>query len=59
MKHTEEQKTLHSVKFQLLKYMVVHADGYVISIPADEWHKIFKSEELNKCGITYDKRYKQ
>ena len=44
----EEKEILNRVKSKLIEYMVVGWDNdYIIEIPADKWHEIFKTEENN------------
>ena len=57
-KYTEEQQILQRVKKQLLKHLYVSGMGrYTITLDQEDWHRIFKTRELNKCGITYDDDY--
>ena len=51
-----EFETLERVKLELMKYLWAGNEEYVIEIPIDKWHEIFKTDECNKLKESWEKK---
>jgi hypothetical protein len=56
--YSKEVVVRHKIKTLLTEFLSFTFDGnYFIKLTPEEWHEIFGTEELNRAGITYDRRY--
>ena len=51
-----EDQVRHNIKEELCKHLVlIPRNKYRLDVDAEEQHKIFQTDKLNKSGITFDK----